>query len=203
MFLDEIKKFEIILASQSPRRQFLLKELGIKYRLSNLHEVDETFPPGLNKFEIPVFLSELKSGAYSEELIPGQILITADTIVWFENGVINKPVNYQDAVCIIDKLQGAVHEVVTGVSLRSVHQKKSFYSHSEVCFAPLMKEEIRYYIDTFKPFDKAGAYGIQEWIGYAGIKEIKGSFYNVMGLPVQKLYHELKEFVKMETKHKS
>jgi septum formation protein len=195
MLLKRLEKYEIILASQSPRRSYLLTELGIKFRVSDLHVVDETYPSGLNKAEIPVFLSELKSDTYTEDLTDNQILITADTIVWFGNNVINKPVDRLDAIKILNKLQGNMHEVVTGVTLKSSRKKHSFFSHSEVYFAPLSEEEIIYYVDKFNPVDKAGAYGIQEWIGYAGIKEIRGSYFNVMGLPVQKLYTELNNFI--------
>ena len=195
MLLNELEKFELILASKSPRRRYLLNELGIKFRISDLHAVDETYPSELNKTEIPVFLSELKSKTYSGDLKVNQILITADTIVWFENAVINKPRDPKDAISILNRLQGKMHEVITGVTLRSANKKHSFYSHSEVYFAPLTNEEIIYYVDKFNPLDKAGAYGIQEWIGYAGIKEIRGSYFNVMGLPVQKLYNEFKNFI--------
>jgi nucleoside triphosphate pyrophosphatase len=195
MLLKRLDNYEIILASQSPRRRYLLTELGIKFRTSDLHVVDENYPSGLSKTEIPVFLSELKSDNYADNLTENQILITADTIVWFENNVINKPVDRLDAINILKSLQGNMHEVVTGVTLRSSRKKHSFYSHSEVYFASLSEEEIIYYVDKYNPLDKAGAYGIQEWIGYAGIKEIKGSYFNVMGLPVQKLYNELNNFI--------
>jgi len=148
------------------------------------------------QFEIPVYLSDLKSKAYSKDLSENQILITADTIVWFENQVINKPKNRADAVQILERLSGNSHEVITGVSLRNKEKIRSFYSHSRVTFSTLSKEEINYYIDHYEPFDKAGAYGIQEWIGYIGISRIEGSFFNVMGLPIQQLYHELGEFIK-------
>jgi septum formation protein len=195
MLLENLKDHNIILASQSPRRHFLLKEAGISFRLSNLHEVDEDYPPGLDKFQIPVYLAELKSNAYSMELKERDILITADTIVWINDHVINKPADREDAIRILKTLSGNMHEVITGVCIRSNKKNLSFHSHSRVFFRNLKDEEIHYYIDNYKPFDKAGAYGIQEWIGYVGICEIRGSFYNVMGLPVQQLYHELENFI--------
>ncbi len=196
MLLDELKDYNLILASKSPRRHHLLKEIGLSFSVSDLHEVDETFPEEMNKYEIPVFLAELKSNAFSAQLGKKDILITADTIVWFKNKVINKPAGRKEAIEFLEKLSGNMHEVLTGVCIRGPSKRVSFYSHSEVYFSNLSEEEIVYYIDTFKPFDKAGAYGIQEWIGYIGINEIRGSFFNVMGMPVQLLYHNLGEYVK-------
>lgn len=195
MLLEDLKNYNIILASQSPRRQFLLKEAGIPFIVSNLHEVEEDFPEGLDKFRIPVYLAQLKSDTFSEDLKENDILITADTIVWINDHVINKPVDREDAVRILRTLSGNVHEVITGVCMRSIKKTHTFYSHSSVHFRNLTDAEINYYVDQYQPFDKAGAYGIQEWIGYVGICEIRGSFYNVMGLPVQQLYHELESFI--------
>lgn len=200
MLLDELKDYTIILASQSPRRHHLLKEIGLSFTISNLHEIDETFPVTMGKFEVPVHLAEQKSKAYSAPLKDKDILITADTIVWFENEVINKADNREEAIEFLNTLSGNMHEVVTGVCLRSKSNMLSFYSHSEVYFADLKEEEILYYIDRYKPYDKAGAYGIQEWIGYIGIHEIRGSFFNVMGMPVQLLYQKLEEFINREKK---
>lgn len=196
ILLDKIKDYHIILASQSPRRHFLLKEAGIHYTVSSLHKVDESYPEGLDKFQIPVYLAELKSKAFSGKLEEKDILITADTIVWINNHVINKPADREDAIRILKILSGNMHEVITGVCIRRINKSFSFYSHSKVYFRELAEEEIHYYIDQYKPYDKAGAYGIQEWIGYIGIKEITGSFFNVMGLPVQQLYQELDNFIK-------
>lgn len=196
LLLDKIKNYHIILASQSPRRHFLLKEAHIPYTTSSLHEVDEHYPDGLNKFQIPVYLAELKSKSFSGTLDNNSILITADTIVWINNHVINKPNDREDAIKILKTLSGNMHEVITGVCIRSADKSVSFHSHSKVYFRELSEEEIQYYIDNYKPYDKAGAYGIQEWIGYIGINEITGSFFNVMGLPVQQLYQELDNFIK-------
>lgn len=196
MLKDKLENYNIILATKSPRRHFLMKEAGISYTLSDLHEVEEEFPSGLDKFEIPVYLSELKSAAYGRDLKPGEILVTADTIVWLDNGVIGKPVDREDAKRILQRLSGNMHEVITGVTLRKPGVKHSFYSHTEVWFDRLSREEIDFYVGQFSPMDKAGAYGIQEWIGYIGIREIKGSYFNVMGLPIQKFYRELEEFIR-------
>ncbi len=194
MLPEKLKDYHIILASKSPRRRHLLHEIGIDFESSDLHTVDETWPDGLDKFQIPVWLSELKSKAYPDELASRDILITADTIVWFDEQVIHKPADRSDALAILQRLQGQTHEVITGVTLRSSIQLTSFCAHSEVTFDELGKDELIYYIDRFKPYDKAGGYGIQEWIGYVGIKEIRGSYFNVMGLPVQALYRALDQF---------
>jgi len=186
-------KYNYILASKSPRRQQLLSSLGIKFEV-RIREVNENYPPGMNKNEIPVFLAELKSHSFIGELQKNDLLITADTIVWLENEVLEKPSNEKEAKQMLQKLSGKTHEVISGVCLTSQLKKASFYSISTVQFKDLSKEEIAYYVDEFKPFDKAGAYGIQEWIGTIGITHIEGSFYNVMGLPVQKLYEEIQRF---------
>jgi len=194
MLKDKLKKHTIVLASRSPRRMKLLQEAGIPFRLAIPHDVDERFPAGLDKFQIPVFLAEMKSRTYGN--IPdSEILITADTIVWFNEKVINKPKDAEDAFNILSALAGNMHEVITGVCLRKNFETRTFYSHSEVYFSKISPEEIRHYIETCKPFDKAGGYGIQEWIGYIGIEKINGSYFNVMGLPVQKLYRELETFI--------
>lgn len=196
MFLDLLKEYKIILASQSPRRQVLLKEAGIEYDLAPKIDVDESYNKKLKEEKIPLFLSELKADAYKSSLSEkNQILITADTIVWQNKSMLGKPTSERDAFKIIKHLSNDKHDVFTGVTLTSLEKQVSFYSKSSVYFDKLSKDEIKYYIEKYKPFDKAGAYGIQEWIGYIGIKKIKGSFYNVMGLPVHQLYVELKKFV--------
>lgn len=195
MLLDEIQKYRIILATKSPRRQHLMKEAGFSFEVSHLHEVEENYPENLNKFEIPIYLAELKSDAYPDKLEEQDLLITADTIVWLNGRVINKPNGREDAISILRSLSGNMHEVITGVCIRNSHEKLCFHSQSEVFFRKLKEEEILYYVDHFKPFDKAGAYGIQEWVGYIGISKIQGSFFNVMGLPIQLLYQKLEEFI--------
>ena len=193
---DRLKPYRIILASHSPRRRQLLKDAGIDYELAVGYDVEEVYPDSLPVEEVPVFLSELKSAAYPHEIQGNELLITADTVVCLHGKIIGKPVDRDDAVSILGRLSGNRHTVVTGVTLRSAGRQKSFSVHSDVFFRRLTAEEIEYYVDAYKPFDKAGAYGIQEWIGYIGIERIEGSFYNVMGLPVQQLYLKLGDFIR-------
>lgn len=192
---DKLKSYRLILASQSPRRRQLLSDAGIEYELAPRFECDEVFPEDLPAAEVAEYLSRLKSEAYPLPLEKNDILLTADTVVVAGGEVLGKPTDRADAIAIIEKLSGKEHEVITGVTLRSVGAVKSFSSHSKVRFRTLLQEEIEYYVDTYSPMDKAGAYGIQEWIGYVGIEGIEGSFYNVMGLPIQRVYCELNEFV--------
>jgi septum formation protein len=194
MLAEKLRNYTLVLASQSPRRMKLLEEAGIPFRLAIPGEIEENYPDGLGKFQIPLYLAQKKSIAYGD-ISDKEILITADTIVWLKNRVINKPADAQDAFEMLTSLSGNMHEVVTGVCLRKNFETRTFYSHSEVYFSKLSSEEITHYIDTFKPYDKAGGYGIQEWIGYIGIEKINGSYFNVMGLPVQKLYRELELFI--------
>ncbi len=183
----------MILASKSPRRQFLLKELGLDFEVRT-KEVDESFPETLKAQEIPLYLCEKKAHAFDEELNDNTIVITADTIVWVEGQVLNKPENYEDAVRMLKLLSGKMHEVYTGVCLRSKHKSKSFYALTKVYFKNLCQQEIDYYIKNYHPYDKAGSYGAQEWIGYIAVEKIEGSYFNVMGLPVRELYEELLKF---------
>lgn len=192
---DKLKSFRLILASQSPRRRQLLSDAGIEYELAPRFECDEVFPDGLPAAEVAEYLSRLKSEAYPLQLEKNDILLTADTVVVAGGEVLGKPVDRADAIAIINKLSGREHEVITGVTLRSAVRTKSFSSRSVVRFRALSQEEIEYYVDTYSPMDKAGAYGIQEWIGYVGIEGIEGSFYNVMGLPIQRVYCELDSFI--------
>ena len=195
MLTEKLKNYRIILASKSPRRHFLLKEAGIDFEVLTI-ETEETFPQHLKSYKIPLYLSQKKSEAIDFDFDDRTILITADTIVWLKNKVINKPENYENAVKMLQTLSGNCHEVFTGVTLKSKQKQISFYAQSKVYFHKLKESEIEYYVEKFKPYDKAGAYGIQEWIGYIGIKKIEGSFYNVMGLPVTMLYHKLEKFIK-------
>lgn len=192
---DKLKNYHLILASQSPRRRQLLADAGIEYSLAPRFECEELYPESLPAVEVAEYLSRLKSEAYPAPLADGDILLTADTVVVAGGEVLGKPVDRADAIAIINKLSGREHEVITGVTLRSAVRTKSFSSRSVVRFRALSREEIEYYVDTYSPMDKAGAYGIQEWIGYVGIEGIEGSFYNVMGLPIQRVYCELNEFV--------
>lgn len=185
--------YNYILASKSPRRQELLRELGISFSVEIL-DVDESYPESLNREEIPVFLAELKAKPFSGKLTENDLLITADTIVWLNGEVFGKPAGKQEAIEILQKLSDNEHQVISGVCLTSAQKQKSFFSVSNVRFKKLSDSEINFYIDEYKPYDKAGAYGIQEWIGYIGITHIEGSFFNVMGLPVQQLYTEILQF---------
>lgn len=192
---DKLKAWHLILASQSPRRRQLLAEANIDYQLAPRFECDEVYPDELPAVEVAEYLSRLKSEAYPQSLGKRDILLTADTVVVAHDQILGKPANADEAVAMIELLSAGEHEVITGVTLRSAERVKSFSSHSKVRFRELSREEIEYYVKTYAPMDKAGAYGIQEWIGYVGIEGIEGSFYNVMGLPVQRLYCELDSFV--------
>ncbi len=185
--------YNYILASKSPRRQELLLSLGIEFKVI-VKEVDEYYPNHLSKEEIPVFLAGLKAKSLLKDLKDGDLLITADTIVWLDGIVLGKPKDKPEAMAMLAKLSGNEHQVISGVCLSSTKKQSSFYSVSNVRFKPLNEDEIEYYISNFKPYDKAGAYGIQEWIGFVGITHIEGSFYNVMGLPIQQLYEEIMAF---------
>ncbi len=184
----------IILASQSPRRQYLLKELGLNFEIIG-SDMKEVYPEGLKPEEIAIYLAELKAGNLDVSRLDDQaIVITADTIVCLGDEILGKPAGYGEAVSMLQKLSGRKHDVITGVCLKSKRKKITFHVLSSVYFKELSLEEIEFYIDNFQPFDKAGGYGIQEWIGYVGIDKIEGSFFNVMGLPVRELYDELLKF---------
>lgn len=184
---------KIILASGSPRRQQYCKELGLNFSIE-LKEVEEIYPDNLKHHEITDFLAELKANAFGNELAEDEILITSDTIVWHKNKALGKPKNYEEAFEMIDSMAGKTHEVITSVCIKTSLKSEVFHSITKVTFVNLSKEEIDYYITNYKPFDKAGAYGIQEWIGLVGISKIEGSYPNVVGLPVDKLYAKLKEY---------
>ena len=192
--LENLSKYKIILGSNSPRRKELLSGLDIKFNVKVIPGLEENYPETLDPQEIPVFLSKQKAEAYLSSLDDTMLLITADTIVWNGNAVIGKPKNRAEAIQMLRSLSGHEYHVVTGVCLTTTKKQLTFSVISSVRFASLNDEEIIYYVDKYKPFDKAGAYGIQEWIGYVGVESISGSFYNVMGLPVQRLYQELKTF---------
>jgi septum formation protein len=185
---------KLILASQSPRRQYLLKELGLEFEILPTH-VDEVYPEGLTPVEIAVYLAELKAASFDASRLPeNSIVIAADTLVCIDREILGKPGNYDEAVAMLEKLSGAKHTVISAVCLKSRKKQRTFHVISEVFFRELTKEEIDYYIQNFRPFDKAGGYGIQEWIGYIGISKIEGSYFNIMGLPVKELYEELLAF---------
>lgn len=193
MVLQNLLKYEIILASKSPRRQELLRDLGLKFSVQSM-DTPEDFPDDLGMTEVPVYLAELKAEAFRPILKDKQLVITADTIVWLDGQVLNKPTDYADGFRMLKNLSGKKHQVLTGVCLLSTEKKVLFYASTDVWFKELSDEEIQFYLENYRPYDKAGAYGIQEWIGYIGIYHIEGSFFNVMGLPVQSLYEHLKAF---------
>jgi septum formation protein len=193
MLLKEFKNHTIILASKSPRRQYLLKELGLNFEVYT-KDVDESFPENFKAQEIPIYLCQKKADAFQEELSDDTIVITADTIVWVENQVLNKPHNFEDAVRMLNLLSGKMHEVYTAVCLKSKSKTKTFYAVTKVYFKALTQEEIEYYITNYNPYDKAGAYGAQEFIGYIAIDKIEGTYFNVMGLPLKELYENLLAF---------
>lgn len=195
--VEEIIKnfpFKLILGSASPRRQELLKSLGFEFRNKPIKADESIWPKDLKAQEIPIFLAELKADAYEEELKEDELLITADTVVWCEGKVFNKPENFAAGKKMLEELSGKMHEVFTAVCLKSANKQTTFYDVSKVYFKKLKNEEIEYYLTNFSPYDKAGGYGVQDWIGYIGIDKIEGSFYNVMGLPVKELYEELIKF---------
>jgi septum formation protein len=193
MHFEDLKKYQFILASKSPRRQFLLKDLGLEFEV-HTKDVDESFSEDLKAQEIPLYLCEKKANAFDQELNENTIVITADTIVWVDGQVLNKPENFDDAVRMLKLLSGKMHEVYTGVCLKSKVKTKSFYALTKVYFKSLTQEEIEYYVKNFHPYDKAGSYGAQEWMGYIAVERIDGSYFNVMGLPLKELYEELLVF---------
>ncbi len=183
----------IILASGSPRRRELLKMIVPEFTIASGKDVDETYPADMPAEEVPVYLSQIKAEPYAAELTDADVLITADTVVIVDNDILGKPHDRNQAIAMLRRMQNRTHVVVTGVTLTTTAGSKSFSQRTEVDFDKLSDAEIEYYIDNYKPYDKAGAYGIQEWIGAAAIIGIRGSFYNVMGLPVHALYLQLKD----------
>lgn len=181
----------ILLASASPRRRELLRMIAPDYVIAETREVDEVYPSAMSPERVPAYLSQLKASVYLDDLQADDVLITADTVVILDNEILGKPHSREEAIDMLSKMQGRTHIVVTGVTLSTQAGWSTFSQTTEVDFDTLTPEEISYYVDNFRPYDKAGAYGIQEWIGAAAIKGIRGSFYNVMGLPVHALYKEL------------
>ena len=192
---EKLQPYRLLLASQSPRRRELIAGSGIPFTLTERYECEEHYPATLPAEEVPAYLSRLKSEAYPPPLAANDILLTAATVVILEGEVLGKPKDRADALRMVARLAGNRHTVVTGVTLRTSNRIETFSAESDVWFRPLSEEEIAYYVDTYRPYDKAGSYGIQEWIGYVGIERIDGSFYNVMGLPIQRLYVELEKFI--------
>ncbi|MDR1886707.1 MAG: Maf family nucleotide pyrophosphatase [Prevotellaceae bacterium] len=196
--INRLKGYKIILASQSARRRELIKGLDIPFETAENYGFDESYPPDMPDDEVAAFLAEKKSDAFPRKLNDNEILITADTMVKCRNELLGKPANRRDAVGMLEKLSGHRHEVITGVCIASLRRKKIFSVSSQVFFAELTSEDIEYYVENYLPLDKAGAYGIQEWIGYIGIERIEGSYYNIMGLPVARLWRELKDFTDLK-----
>jgi septum formation protein len=195
MLLNKIKKYNLILATQSPRRHFLMSEAGFKYTINIPVGIEEVYPESLVDEEIPLFLSELKASWFNGKLQENDIVITADTVVLLNDKVLGKPVSEENAIEMLQSLSGKAHDVATGVCFKSKDKQHSFVDITTVHFRNFTDEEICYYVSTYKPYDKAGSYGAQEWIGYIGIEWIEGSYFNVMGLPIQKLYVELEKFI--------
>jgi len=187
MLKNKLQKYRLILASGSPRRQQFFKDLDLDFKI-RLKEIEEVFPPQLKAEEITNYLAELKAKAFEGELKENEILITSDTIVWHKNKALGKPKDAQDAFDILKSLSNATHEVITSVCFKTTTKTSVIYEVTKVTFNELSDEAIRYYIENYKPFDKAGAYGIQEWIGFVGVTKIEGSYANVMGMPTDKVF---------------
>ncbi len=202
--MEETSKFNIlgnkklVLGSASPRRRELIAGLGLEVRLLEPIEVDESFPARMQPEDVPVYVSQKKAHPYQALLGADDILLTADTVVINRGEVVGKPHDRREALAMLRNLSARTHHVVTGVTLSTLRRQLSFNATTEVEFAELMPEEIEYYVDIYRPYDKAGAYGIQEWIGQVGIKSIRGDFYNVMGLPLRELYEHLR---RLSVKH--
>jgi septum formation protein len=194
MITDNLNKYRVILASRSPRREQLLKQLGLRFEVV-IKDFDESYPENLSGESIAVYLAGQKARSFRNEISENEIIITADTIVWCNDRVLGKPEDKEEARQMLRDLSGNTHEVITGVSILSASKEKTFSVSTKVTFDDLSDEEIDYYIERFRPYDKAGAYGIQEWIGLAACSRIEGSYFNVVGLPVQRLYKELLLFI--------
>jgi septum formation protein len=190
--LDNLNKYNIILASASPRRRELLSGLGVSFETLCLPGIDESFPDSLPANEVAEYISVKKAEAYKQQMQTNQLIITADTVVVSENRILGKPHSRENAVEMLRFLSGKTHHVITGVTILTTDKQKTFSVSTDVTFADITDEEIYYYIDRYQPMDKAGAYGIQEWIGFIAVESISGSYFNVMGLPIQRLYQELK-----------
>ena len=192
---DLLQKYHILLGSKSPRRRELLNQLRIPFTVVTIGGLEETYPDTLRKEEIPQFLANQKADAYLDSMHDNDMVITADTLVILDDKVLGKPKDMPQAIAMLMELSGKVHKVVSGVCISTKMKRVSFSSVTEVRFSNITEEEARYYVENFLPLDKAGAYGIQEWIGCVAVEWIEGSYYNVMGLPVNQLYRELKSFI--------
>jgi septum formation protein len=197
MLLNILNEYKILLGSQSPRRKQLIEGAGIPFTLVPPIDIDESYPDSLKGKDIPIYLAVQKATAYQSYLIDDKtILVTADTIVWLNGSILGKPKDKADAISMLQLLSGKKHVVYTGVCIKMKHKTTTFYAETDVYFRKLSDAEIEYYVNAYKPYDKAGSYGAQEWVGYVGIDKIKGSYFNVMGLPIQKLYLELEKMIK-------
>lgn len=192
--LENLSKYRLVLASNSPRRRSLLAGLDIDFEVRVIKGIDESYPEDIDVSDISLYIAKSKAEAYKPTIADDELIITADTVVIASGKVLGKPSSHDEAFEMLRSLSSIEHKVVTGVCMMTKDKFSSFKSESYVRFASLEDEEITYYLDKYKPYDKAGAYGIQEWIGYIGVQAINGSFYNVMGLPVQRLYQELRRF---------
>lgn len=191
MLKDKLKKYKITLASGSPRRQQFFKELDLDFEI-RIKEIDEIYPNHLQGVEITNFLAELKAKSFENDIQKNEIVITSDTIVWFENQALGKPKDYNDAFKMLQKITGNTHEVITSVCFKTISKSDVIHCITKVTFNQLTEQEIKFYLDNYKPFDKAGSYGIQEWIGLIGISKIEGSYTNVVGLPTEMVFNYLK-----------
>lgn len=190
---ENLSKYKVVLASNSPRRRELLSGLGVEYQVKVLPDIDESYPDGMDGLEIPRYIACKKADAYRSTMQSDELLITADTIVWLDGKVMGKPADEEEACLMLHALSGHTHQVITGVCLTTSQLQRSFSAVTDVSFATLTDDEIAYYVRQFRPMDKAGSYGIQEWIGFIGVERIAGSYFNVMGLPIQRLYTELRK----------
>lgn len=194
MLQNKLQPYNILLASSSPRRKLLMEEMGVPFKVSVRH-VEETYPKGLSPEEVAKYISRLKADAFSVDELKNELIITADTVVTVDNEILGKPADRDDAVRMLQQLSGKPHQVTTGVTFKTKSKQHTFSVTTDVVFKKLSSGEIDFYIDNYKPFDKAGAYGIQEWIGHVAIEKIEGSYFNVMGLPTHQLYEQLLKFV--------
>ena len=192
--LENLNKYEIVLASNSPRRKELLQRMGVNFKVRTLFGIDESYPDSLRGEDIVCYISRNKAKAYQSSMAPNELLITADTIVYVDGEVMGKPKNAEQAKEMLQKLSGKTHQVITGVTIVTAKRTENFGVTSQVKFTNITDEEINFYVDNYLPFDKAGSYVIQECIGIVAVEEIKGSYFNVVGLPVQRLYQKLKTF---------
>jgi septum formation protein len=190
MLKDKLANYTLILASGSPRRQQFFKDLDLDFEI-RLKEIEEVYPPELQAEAITNYLAELKASAFEGELKENEILITSDTIVWHNNKALGKPKNEEDAFAILQSLSNATHEVITSVCFKTKAKTDTIFEVTKVTFNALSDQAIHYYLDHYKPYDKAGAYGIQEWIGFVGVAKIEGSYTNVMGMPTDKVFNYL------------